>query len=381
MKVSTEKLLLTDKQSDGRNYGVDLLRMVSMYMIILLHVVGLGEILKSTERFSGNYYIAWLIQLASLASVNVFAITSGYVYYGKNAKYANLIQLLLQMLFYSVLTTAVYWMLFPGSVTKHDIADALLPFRITGYWYFSCYFCLFFFIPYLSRFVEQLNAKSAVKLLCLFFVLFSLLPAFLCKDTVGTSYGYSVMWLAVLYIVGACIRKYDVDVRHRSCLLYYLLCVLLSLVGKTAVDRFLDHDRAGMDFSLLFCTNISPAIVLSSVFLFLYFRKIHLNKIGKAVVRFFAPMTFGVYLLHMEPLIKLTFITGRFGYVAGRSMPTLICTVFLSASVIWLACSLTDRVRMMIFEKLKIVSLCARMEGKARALLSVPVAFLVKKFT
>ena len=34
-----------------RNYGIDLLRIVSMFMVVLLHTLGQGGILKSTVPF------------------------------------------------------------------------------------------------------------------------------------------------------------------------------------------------------------------------------------------------------------------------------------------------------------------------------------------
>lgn len=38
-----------------RNYGVDLLRIISMYLVIILHVLGQGGILSNATEFSLTY--------------------------------------------------------------------------------------------------------------------------------------------------------------------------------------------------------------------------------------------------------------------------------------------------------------------------------------
>lgn len=62
----------------SRNYGIDLLRIVSMFMICILHVIGVwgGE---ASATLSLNYNIAWLIECACDCAVNAFALISGYV--------------------------------------------------------------------------------------------------------------------------------------------------------------------------------------------------------------------------------------------------------------------------------------------------------------
>ena len=46
-----------------RNYGIDLLRIVAMFMIIALHALGLGGVVRYAEQFSLNYEAAWLLEV------------------------------------------------------------------------------------------------------------------------------------------------------------------------------------------------------------------------------------------------------------------------------------------------------------------------------
>ena len=56
-----------------RNYGIDSLRIISMIMITMLHIIGHGGILDSEKAFSAKYEIIWFIELLAYCSVNNYA--------------------------------------------------------------------------------------------------------------------------------------------------------------------------------------------------------------------------------------------------------------------------------------------------------------------
>ena len=358
MKMSMEKNALLRSPADDRNYGIDLLRIVSICMIITLHILYHGGVLSYVPRFSVKFVTAWFLEMAAYGSVNVFAIISGYVYYGRKTRYSNLLQLYIQMLFYTVLCTSAFLLFSPDKVSKQTIVYCLIPFKIDGYWFFSAYFCLFLFIPFINSVIDRLNEKNAVKLLLSGFVVFSVIPTILYQDIGGLSNGYSVSWLAMMYVVGACIRKFESRLQRRRWLLYYLLNVTASLAGKLAIEGLTQVLLGQPKYGVLFSAYISPFIVLSSVFLFLFFKDIKLNTMTVRLIGFFAPTTFGVYLIHMEPLIRTTLIDGRFRGLAEWTALLMIGGVILSAFGIWIVCSLIDRLRILIFRLLRIPSLC-----------------------
>ena len=84
----TEGIKMLNKE---RNYGIDVLRMVSMFMVVVLHVLGRGGVLQATKDLSLNYWVSWSLEIAALCAVNCYAIISGYVGYGRKTKYSNLI--------------------------------------------------------------------------------------------------------------------------------------------------------------------------------------------------------------------------------------------------------------------------------------------------
>ena len=85
MKNLNEK----EKITDNRNYGIDLLRIFSMFLIVILHSLGHGGVLSSTVINSSQYKFSWLLEIISYCAVDIFALISGYVSYTGNEKKTN----------------------------------------------------------------------------------------------------------------------------------------------------------------------------------------------------------------------------------------------------------------------------------------------------
>ena len=52
-----------------RNYGIDLMRIVSMLMVLTLHVLGQGGVLGSTRLFTVKNQLAWLMEVGAYGAV------------------------------------------------------------------------------------------------------------------------------------------------------------------------------------------------------------------------------------------------------------------------------------------------------------------------
>lgn len=74
----------TCASTDKRNYGIDLLRMVAMFMVVILHVLGQGGVLAKTAGLKNH--IAWLLETGAYCAVDCFAIISGFVSYTDKEK-------------------------------------------------------------------------------------------------------------------------------------------------------------------------------------------------------------------------------------------------------------------------------------------------------
>lgn len=63
---------------EKRDHGLDLLRIISMLMVVTLHFYNHGGVLNTLTQGTANWYFGRLIYALSNVSVNCFVLLSGY---------------------------------------------------------------------------------------------------------------------------------------------------------------------------------------------------------------------------------------------------------------------------------------------------------------
>ncbi len=343
-----------------RNYGIDALRILSMIMIVTLHLLGHGGILKSLDLFSAGHYSAWVLEIIAYCAVNCYALISGYVGVSSKFKYSGILNLCINVVFYTLIITSLFGIFSPGSVNGQTFKTAVFPYAFNVYWYFTAYFCMYFFIPCFNHLINTLkkNESTALVVSCVF--LFSVLPTVTQYDLAYTNKGYSVLWLSVLYIIGAYIKKYDIGAKNKKSTLFilYTVCILINCLSKFYIEYGSVNLWANPQNSNRLVSYCSPTVLSTAVILLILFSKFRYGRVSEKLISFFAPLTFGVYLIHDEPLIRSSFITNKLVFLAELHPSLMILSVIGISVAIWLVCSLIDKVRLEIFKLLRIKQFC-----------------------
>lgn len=337
-----------------RNYGIDLLRIISMYMIAILHVLGQGGVLFNLETLSLGYNLSWLLEIICYCSVNCYAIITGYVMVNSKFKYKKIINLWLSVCFWSVILTLVMKGLHPDLVGKKDILKSIFPVVFNSYWYFTGYFALFLFIPFINKFIKNLDKKIFKRLILTIIILFCFIN--LLTDPFKLIFGYSFLWLLASYFIGAYIKIYNpfVKVKAKWICLISLSLLLLTFLFKIVVVRYPKITFGFFGPDVLISYN-SFTILFSSIGLFLLFIRMNLN--NKYLLRFIkrlSPATFGVYIIHVQPFVYSLFIANRFKFVISYTPIIMILLVLFLSFMLYMLCSYIEMIRIYLFKKLKI---------------------------
>ena len=221
-----------------RNYGIDLLRLISMLMVVILHILGYGGGLSGVENFTVKGELLWALEILCFGAVNIYAIISGYVGYKTSHRWSNIIYLCIQTAFFAVLLTGIdlAMLLYQGAEVEFKYVFWNLFPTIKALWYISAYFCVFFFMPILDKIIDAVDRK-ALKTVALFcFAVFCCFPDAYSQVT-GLRYGYSVLWLALLYLLGAYFKKYGLlpKWRSRHCFLGFVICTVITSVSRSVI--------------------------------------------------------------------------------------------------------------------------------------------------
>ena len=361
-----------------RNYGIDILKILSMMMIAVLHVLGQGGVLNNLRVLSSSYNTAWFLETASFGAVNCFALASGFVQVRSKAKPSRLAELWLTAAYYTILITLIFSKSSPSLVTKKEWFYACLPVSTNQYWYFTSYFGMCFLIPFLNKGITALfysthsctennsditppdnkhsSLSKAIIVLTALFIVFTIIPLITRSDIFFTNNGYSLIWLTVLYIAGAILRTSGAAEKSNGfvCFMLYLFFTTAAWLSKLYILR---HPLVIESENITSSTLIqytSPLIALSSVSLMIAFSKIKIRfAVIQKIIIFLSSLAFSVYLIHVHPLVWNNILKNRFVSYARLNPHQLVIAVLCTAAAIWALCTLIDIPRALLFRLAK----------------------------
>ncbi len=361
----------------NRNYGIDLLRIVSTFMICILHTLGRGGILGGTNFISIQYETAWLIETLCLCAVNCYGLISGYVGYRAKYRYSSYLSLWLTVFFVSLFYTLIYAFWKPQFVTATTWIKLFFPVSTRQFWYFSAYTALFLLLPILNIAIDKLTKTQLKSIIIGIIILFSVLyTSFRNKaffDTIwnsdnepyGLLDGYSGLWLIVLYIIGAYFAKYGFSKKltPKKGLLTYFVCCLFAWITRYFIDLIVGKGTDPLAY-LYLASYVSPFILLAGIGLLAFFSKLNLNGGFTKVISFVSQSTFAIYLFQNHPLIWQDFMLGLVQDYANAPLFKMLGVVLLTAVCIFIVCLLLDQIRKLVFKALKIPKRLKNFEEK-----------------
>lgn len=359
--LNVKKIELNPK----RNYGIDFLRILSMLFVLLLHILKQGGILSALDKLSLGYNLAWFIEVCAYCAVNCYALISGFIGYGSKHKYSNIINLYIQTAFYALLATGVFYVISPDEIGEKAFIKAVLPFGFNLYWYFTAYFCMFFFIPFMNKVLETCDKKQLTGLVVFSIIFFSIFPMIFEKDIFFTNNGYSVIWISILYMIGGYIRKYEIykKISNLKCVVLYFAGVFITF-GQKVIVEYVKLKLSGETVNEgAFIKYTSPTMVLCAISLLCLFAKVNFKDGMKKVTAIFSPFAFSVYLIHTAPFVWSKVMKNRFVMFADFNPFGMVVAVLVTAVSIFLLCSFIDFIRTQLFKLLKIKELSIKIES------------------
>ena len=345
------------REIHAHNYGIDALRILSMFYMVLLHSLTAGGILDAAEPNSIIYIIGWFLATWSYCAVDIFGIISGYVCYSETIKdhqYTSYIKLWLEVVFYNIVATTVMYMIHPDSFNLHLFISNFFPVTMNLYWYFTAYTALYVVMPLVNAGIRGCSVTTLKKLLVLILLLFSVYETM--SHKFGTNGGYIFVWLLMLYIVGAIIKKcgFPKSLRIIKSIILILLLVSLSVAWKVIGFEF---DFCGLQFSCdMLISYTSPTIILIALIHVLYATDIKLSSKAVRAVKYLSSGTFAVYILNCQRYIWQYVMTGSFAPLIRFPIYIVVFCVFSFSALFTVWAIIIDIIRQKLFFDFRIDS-------------------------
>lgn len=323
-----------------RQSNFELLRIISMFLIIMNHYAYHGQV-DVRGVVTRSSFVLRFFTIGGNLGVTLFIMVSCYFLVDKVFTWRRFVQLILETWLYSVFVQLLFLLL---AGTETFTWDSLIP--IPGsYWFIDYYLLLVLTMPALSRLLKRVTMDD-LKALLLFLVLFLVAGPFLGLYAIDFTL-MRYLFFIFIYFLMAYIKQVSIS-REKLLKLGIQLSIIASLIYLLAIIILSFRARTqGIEFDITDLTRINHPLMLAlSCGLFLTVQ--HGIKENYQWINRIASHTLGVYLLHEHPLVRpvlwnyfdssrfthliLSFVAGIWAclqiFVAGFILAALLDRVF-----------------------------------------------------
>lgn len=340
-------------KENQRNSGLELLRIIAIFMIICIHAFGLvqgirvNQVGKETTR---------IVNCICNMGVSCFVLISGY--FGVKRDWKKIARLEIMVIFFSFCTTALMAAAFPevycGGELLELVIKSCIPVISRKHWFYTCYICLLLLSPWLNEALERMTRKQFEGLLLTMLCLFSIFPTFFYFEIMQDG-GKGLVNMILVYILGRYIRKYcDFEADKKKAVLIFCLLLLLSYISSFYLFTIGGiHHSFIKDNSIV---NIGMAVMLLYLCKDVKWHCGWLNKVSSHV--------FGIYILNV-PVMECIHT-----YVLKTDESRVNTNYFpfwmmMEVGLTFLVCFLCDVIRRMLFGRFE-EKLILQLERTAR---------------
>lgn len=326
-----------------RQSNIELLRIISMIMVLAVHIdgasLGLPHISGNTELLDARSTWKLAVESATIIGVNCFTMISGY--FGIRLRLGNCMSFLFQCIFYSFGIKTIYFAIFPDKFSITGWIDSMMVLTHTDLWYIPAYFGLMIISPVLNTGLDALSKKKFGIILFMFGV-FNIWCGWVWNGSFNPT-GYTIIQLILIYMIGRYIKLFNFHASgHKHATIKQAVIYVTSVIIVFTSSLLLPANKA-------FAYN-SPFVIMATTSFFLIFRNLNIKS---QTVNYIAQSAFAVYLLHKDPVIWINAIKPSVQWLWNHSsieMFSLYATAMIAA--IYLVAMAIDSVRRLMFNTL-----------------------------
>lgn len=309
-----------------REYSFDILRVISMCMVIIIHV---SNVYSRSYGFISNksFLFSLIFNTISRISVPIFLMISGALLLERDfnkKKYLNRIK---KFIILTIIWDIIYlvWEYYYLGITYNNFYKLLLePFR-AHLWYLYTILIIYTIQPLLKIILEKSNKKIKIVLLILW-LLFSTISI---KISFIANY-FTIFCYIGYFIIGNYLYKYIKKNELKKYTLPLSILIVISY-GISILLNYMFSRRYNMFYNLFFAYR-TPFIIIATFSFFTIIVSNNNKKISNFIISL-SDLSFGVYLIHgifLDITVK-SFIYGSINSLIG--IPLFFIIILISSLV------------------------------------------------
>lgn len=313
--------------------NIELLRIISMIMVLCVHFTGatfpLPEKMSLSDITDITTMSKTLMECFSIIGVNCFVLISGY--FGIKPSVKGITNFIASCIIYSVSIYSIYIFIKPNIYNYIDLINSFAIFSHTDLWFIPAYFGLYILSPIINKGIHGITKRNFIYIL-ISLTFLNVYLGWFWQGKINPT-GYNTMQLIYIYVIGRYLRIFiSSDKKHRIKYIYAYITTLLLIFISTFICKS----------TMAYAYN-SPFVILSSIFFFLIFSTFRFKNY---YINYVASSAFAVYLIHKMPPIWCTL--KDFLYNTSTNINTITFSLYWIVFIFTLfaACISIDKVRM-----------------------------------
>lgn len=357
-KETAVKAITSSVTGDMRNSSIELLRLISMFMIVGCHFVRgdtIGEygnwIASQPTSITKYIYMAIYMGGGWVGNVVFFTISVWFLldrHLSIQNSFKRIWMLERELLFWSLTLLAVTWILHLTGV--HDTSgllsistQSILPLSLNLWWYPTSYALFLLFLPYLSRGLHSLGERMHRILALSVLIIWGfagIIPQIQFNLTAPSVFVFLYLFILISYY-----KWYMREFSTRTCAWAVIAAFVFNSVYwllASLLNQYTGHYTKLQNFP--FDHWMLPEVIIGFALFIIFSRE----KFHSKFINTLASFAFGIYLIHTYPGIRaLIFSTLPVTKAFLSSAPVVTGLVYML--IIYFACLLLDLCRQGLF--------------------------------
>ena len=336
-----------------RESNIELLRNISMFMILVIHanfvslpMIGYEELMLNTVPSVTRFFIESL----GIVAVNVFVFISGW--FGIRTRVRSVFSFIYLVLFYLLGGGLLFILLGKAEFSMSWILDV---FQLSGNdWFIKSYLVLMIIAPVLNAFSENTEERTQRYVVISFF-LFETIYGWAAGGSRFFVSGYGPLHFIGIYLIaryihgqcGAptipCIIKKIITLPKWVDFCIFIITAILN-TSFVIMGAYFTH-RVDVFHALAYSYS-NPLVIVGALYMFLFFSKMDIPYCK--VINLFGASSFAVYLLHGEHTVRSLFFTPLIQYLYSHYYGvTCIFVIFTCLCIVYFVSVIIDQLRIL----------------------------------
>ena len=277
--------------ANERTSGVELLRIISIFLICISHAVQTSQGFIDCNKLSAGTLILTIMSYFGQMGNILFIICSSWFLLDSNwVKIEKIFKILLDSMFISIMILLCF-VISGYKLTFGQVIMQIFPDFFGNLWFIPIYVLFYMVHPLLNHIITTINKKTHFTFCLITFLLYGL---FNCCFGWGMGIGNVDLFIFIYFVV-AFIKKYcQTFYQNRKLSLFMFIFFLLMFICFVLYQHFF---KIGLQINALF----SPFLVPMLLCLFNIFNSL---KIRSKFVNYVASCTLFIYCFHENMLLR-----------------------------------------------------------------------------